>query len=97
MPVHVGYRDGVFLVLGFESLVFPRYFNILGVKEKIKCEVQQFDLSAHADHNELLDFINGCDPEKIVLCHSDNREALAKDLEADHKVFLPKLGEEFEL
>jgi putative mRNA 3-end processing factor len=71
--------------------------NILGVKEKIKCEVQQFDLSAHADHNELLDFINGCDPEKIVLCHSDNREALAKDLEGDHKVFLPKLGEEFEL
>jgi putative mRNA 3-end processing factor len=71
--------------------------NILGVKEKIKCEVQQFDLSAHADHNELLDFINGCDPEKIVLCHSDNREALAKDLEGDHKVFLPKPGEEFEL
>lgn len=71
--------------------------NILGVNEKVRCEVQKFDFSAHADHNELMEFIRGCDPEKIVLCHSDNREPLAKDLEDEHQVFLPKPGEEFEL
>jgi putative mRNA 3-end processing factor len=64
---------------------------------KVKCEIQQFDLSAHADHNELLAFIRGCDPEKIVIMHSDNREALAKDLQDDFKVFMPKTGETIEI
>ena len=47
---------------------------------RVACQVQQFDLSAHADHNELLKFIRACDPEHVVLMHSDNRQALAKDL-----------------
>ena len=64
---------------------------------KIKCEVQQFDLSAHADHNELLAFVRGCDPEKVVLMHSDTREALAKDLEDEYQVILPKTNQEIEL
>jgi len=29
--------------------------------------------------------------------HSDNREALAKDLEDDFKVFMPKTGETLEI
>jgi putative mRNA 3-end processing factor len=64
---------------------------------KIKCEVQQFDLSAHADHNELLAFVRGCDPEKVVLMHSDTREALAKDLEDEYQVILPRTNQEIEL
>jgi len=67
------------------------------VEFKIKCEVQQFDLSAHADHNELLAFIRGCDPENVVLMHSESREALAKDLTEEYNVLLPRTGEEFEL
>ena len=64
---------------------------------KIKCEVQQFDLSAHADHNELLAFVRGCDPEKVVLMHSDTREAIAKDLEDEYQVILPRTNQEIEL
>jgi putative mRNA 3-end processing factor len=64
---------------------------------KVKCEVQQFDLSAHADHNELLAFIKGCDPENVVLMHSESREALAKDLQDDFKVIMPHQGQEIEL
>ncbi len=64
---------------------------------RVACQVQQFDLSAHADHNELLKFIRACDPEHVVLMHSDNRQALAKDLKDEFKVHLPMPGEEFEL
>ena len=64
---------------------------------RVACQVQQFDLSAHADHNELLKFIRACNPENVVLMHSDNRPALAKDLENEFKVFMPMTDQEFEL
>jgi putative mRNA 3-end processing factor len=64
---------------------------------RVACHVQQFDLSAHADHNELLTFIRACNPENVVLMHSDNRQALANDLKDEFKVHLPMPGEEFEL
>ena len=64
---------------------------------KIQCEVMTFDLSAHADHDELLGFIKGCQPEKVVLMHSDNREELAQDLEGDYEVFMPQSGNWFEV
>jgi len=65
---------------------------------KIKCHVQKFDLSAHADHSELLAFVEACDPEKVILMHSDHRELLAKDIEAaGRKVILPMADQEFEL
>ncbi len=64
---------------------------------RVACQVQQFDLSAHADHNELLKFIRACNPENVVLMHSDNRQALANDLKDQFKVYLPMPGEEFEL
>ncbi|HTY46631.1 MAG TPA: MBL fold metallo-hydrolase [Methanomassiliicoccales archaeon] len=66
---------------------------------RVKCQIQQFDLSAHADHNELIAFVRGCDPEKVVLMHSDPpaRQALAKDLEDDFKVLLPTSGQTIEI
>ena len=69
-----------------------------GVTEKVECEVLKYDFSAHAGHNELLDFAKGCDPEKIVLMHGDERELLAGDLRAEgYEVLLPRNGEKFEL
>lgn len=63
----------------------------------IKCELMTFDLSAHADHDELLNFIKGCQPEKVVLMHSDNRAELAQDLEGDYEVLMPESGDIFEV
>lgn len=69
-----------------------------GVVEKVECEVQRYDFSAHAGHDDLLGFARGCSPERIVLCHGDAREALAEDLRKDgFEVLLPKNGEKFEL
>ncbi len=65
---------------------------------KVQCEVRKFDLSAHADHRELLSFIRACDPEKVLLMHSDNREPLAADLRNEgYEVTLPMTGEELEV
>jgi len=65
---------------------------------KIKCEIQKFDLSAHADHNGLLEFVEACDPDTVVLMHSDDRTPLAEDIEAGgRRVILPESDEEFEL
>ena len=70
--------------------------DVNGATVKVNCEVQKFDFSAHADHDQLLGFARGCSPEKIVLCHGDQREALAKDLREDgFEVLLPKNGEKF--
>jgi putative mRNA 3-end processing factor len=67
--------------------------NLYGVDEKISMDVHFFDFSAHADHNGLVKFINGCNPETVILCHGENREALLPDL-SNYNVLIPKNGEE---
>jgi len=71
--------------------------DFYGVREKVECEVQYFDFSAHAGHSELIEFAKGCNPEKIVLMHSDNREALVKPLDGVADIYTPKTGELVEL
>lgn len=63
----------------------------------IACELQKYDFSAHADHDQIVDFIRACDPENVIIMHSEAREAFLPDLEGDYKVLLPMTGEEFDL
>ena len=70
--------------------------DLYGIKEKIDMELGFFDFSAHAGHSELIEFAEKCSPEKIVLMHGDNRDALAKDLkERGFEVYTPKNNETF--
>src|SRR5437867_3364233 len=57
----------------------------------IKCEWQKFDFSAHAGHDDLLRFIEGCDPQRVVLMHGENRQILADAIEG-REVLLPEEG-----
>jgi len=66
--------------------------DFYGVKEDIKCEVVYFDFSAHAGHSELINFAQKCNPEKIVLMHSDNREVLIDPLKEFAEVITPATG-----
>jgi putative mRNA 3-end processing factor len=69
-----------------------------GVNERVECEVLKYDFSAHAGHDDLIAFAKGCDPEKIVLMHGEEREILAGDLRSmGFDVLLPKNGEKFSL
>ncbi|MCL1979082.1 MAG: MBL fold metallo-hydrolase [Methanomassiliicoccaceae archaeon] len=67
-----------------------------GEMVKIECEVQKYDFSAHAGHNDIVDFAKKCSPDNIVLMHSETRELFLDDLR-DYNVILPELGKEFEL
>jgi Cft2 family RNA processing exonuclease len=66
------------------------------------CDVQDFDLTAHANRQDLLDFVGQVDPRAVVLGHG---EAESKDwFEAEIrsryprvKVIQPKPGESIEV
>jgi len=74
-------------------LVEKGKLDFYGVVENIECEVQYFDFSGHAGHSELIEFAKQCNPEKIVLMHSDNREALVPPLKKFAEVYTPNDGE----
>jgi putative mRNA 3-end processing factor len=74
-------------------LIEKGQLDFYGVKEKVDCEVQYFDFSAHAGHSELINFAKQCNPEKIVLFHGDNREKLVEPLQEIAEVFLPQTKE----
>jgi putative mRNA 3-end processing factor len=71
--------------------------NIQGVSQKVNCEICFFDFSAHSGHSELIEFIHGCEPENVILCHSDNREIISEELKDSYNFILPKLMENIEI
>jgi Cft2 family RNA processing exonuclease len=46
-------------------------FDELNLKTKLKAHVERFELSGHADREELVDFAVQCNPRAIVLTHGD--------------------------
>lgn len=63
--------------------------EIDGEIQKVSCEVQHFDFSAHAGHEDLVKFAQKTGAEEIILVHGDQREILARDLESFAEVKLP--------
>jgi putative mRNA 3-end processing factor len=59
---------------------------------KVECNVESFDLSGHAGHSQIVNFIDKCNPEKVILYHGDNREAFSEDLK-DYDLILPQENE----
>ncbi len=66
-----------------------------GATLPVECEVVRFDFSAHAGHEQLIEFAKGCEPENIILCHGDKRGMVAEEL-SEFEVYMPKEGEELE-
>ncbi len=46
-------------------------FGKVNVKTKLRAHVERFELSGHADREELVDFAAQCQPRAIVLTHGD--------------------------
>ena len=78
-------------------LVDKGRLDFYGVVEKIECEVQYYDFSAHAGHSQIIEFAKACHPQKIVLMHSDNREALIEPMKEVAEVIAPNTGEYIDL
>lgn len=68
-----------------------------GKTEPVRCPVQRFDFSAHAGHTDLVRFIDACDPDEVVIMHSDHRDKLRDALGDKRRVLLPMTGEDVEL
>ena len=62
-----------------------------------RCEVQDFDLTAHANREELLDFVGEVSPRTVLLGHgeADSRKWFEQQIRARHpkiKIFQPEPG-----
>lgn len=66
--------------------------EINGELVKPRFQLKKFDFSAHAGHDELVKFVESCDPKRVILMHGDNRQALADALPG-YEVLLPMEGE----
>jgi putative mRNA 3-end processing factor len=73
-------------------LVDEGVLEIEGQLVRPKFQLRKFDFSAHAGHDELVKFVEGCDPERVVLMHGDNRQALADGIHG-REVLLPVEGQ----
>jgi Cft2 family RNA processing exonuclease len=73
-------------------------FSASGGEVTRRCEVEDFDLTAHANRNELLDFVGQVEPRAVLLGHGENdsRQWFEEKIRARHpriQVFQPKPGE----
>jgi Cft2 family RNA processing exonuclease len=67
-----------------------------------RCELEDFDLTAHANRSDLLDFVGQVEPRAVLLSHGeeDSRAWFAEQIRARHpkiKIILPKPGERVEV
>ncbi len=77
-------------------LLDDKKLNFYGVLQEVKCATEYFDFSAHSGHKELVSFVHGCKPEKVIIYHSDDRKPLANSL-GEYEVYMPNNGEVLEL
>jgi len=66
------------------------------------CEIEDFDLTAHANRSELLDFVGAVDPRVVLLGHGEDEarnwfEEQIRERYPKVKVIQPKPGERFEV
>lgn len=78
---------------GGRRLMETGQVEVAGVLEKVDCEVRFFNFSAHAGHDDLVEFIRATGAEDVVLFHSDKREALGDAISAFTKPHLPRNGD----
>jgi len=72
--------------------------GVLGVH--VGCNIAHFDLSGHAMHNELCNYISKLKPELLVLVHGDEASlsALADSVKRyAGRVVIPRNGERIDL
>jgi Cft2 family RNA processing exonuclease len=77
-------------------------FSASGGEVTRDCEVQEFDLTAHAQREELLDFVGQIQPRAVLLGHGeeDSRNWFEEQIRARHpkmKIFQPQPGKTVEV
>ncbi|HEY1066318.1 MAG TPA: MBL fold metallo-hydrolase, partial [Pirellulales bacterium] len=50
----------------------PRYFQLGGVQTEVRCQVENYSLSAHADNGELVALVSKLHPKLVLPVHGDD-------------------------
>ena len=77
-------------------------FSASGGEVTKRCEIQDFDLTAHANRDELLDFVGQVSPRAVLLGHGDpdSRQWFEEQIRARHpkiKIIQPGPGKSVEV
>jgi len=77
-------------------------FSPSGGEVTKRCEIESFDLTAHANREELLDFVGQVEPRAVLLSHGENdsRNWFEQQIRARYpriKVLQPQPGEALEV
>jgi Cft2 family RNA processing exonuclease len=80
----------------------PFLFSASGGEVTRRCEIQEFDLTAHANREELLDFVGQVEPRAVLLGHGQDasRAWFEEQIRGRYpkvKVIQPKPGEAMEV
>jgi putative mRNA 3-end processing factor len=100
-------KNAVFLT-GFQCkrtngrhLLEEGFVYLDGWKTIVKCRIDKFDFSGHADQNDLKEIITRINPKRIIFQHGDPEELMAifewASEKGKYKVHAPELGEEIEI
>ena len=92
--------------VGYDLINNVREFRLLDMISKevvdvrVKCEVAAFEISAHAMHTELCNYISRIKPEKLVLVHGDEANLLSlSESVKQHtgEIIIPANGDKIDL
>ncbi len=78
------------------NLIQTKIFETAEERFHVHCELEQFELSAHADHNGLLSIIRKTNPEKVICIHGDSTKSFANIIENEFpgiEAIAPKNGD----
>ena len=78
-------------------LLENRSINLHGVTRKVNCQVDYYDFSAHAGHDQLVNFARSCRAKKVVIYHSDDPGPLAEEIKDFAEVYIPQSDEIIEI
>ena len=79
---------------GGRKLLEEGKLNIFGNLTKIELDVEQFQLSNHAGHDELCNFALECNPKNMILFHApeESRNVIFSELSENIEIHLPVNG-----
>jgi putative mRNA 3-end processing factor len=77
------------------NLIRTNVFQNAEEKFHVHCQLEQFELSAHADRSGLLEIIERVKPKQVICVHGEEAEKFARDIEEgfDISAYAPKNGE----
>ncbi|MBJ29038.1 MAG: MBL fold metallo-hydrolase [Euryarchaeota archaeon] len=84
---------------GGRKLLETGTLNVYGRQTRIPLEIDKFDLSNHADHDSICEFVRKCSPDETVIFHAEDGPAqeIASEIAEETRVHIPSNTKTLEL